>query len=234
MAAGRDVLTAAAGELGNTERPAGSNRTKYGRWYGMDGVPWCMIFVQWCCDRAGLPLPYRTASCSALLGWYRKNRPEAIPETPRPGDIVIYTFGHTGILERDGGDTVTVIEGNTSPGETGSQDNGGGVYRRVRGKKLVRAYIRPGREEEKEERMDQETFGKLWKALREEMSASAAGGWSQEARAWAVEAGLVRGSGTLPDGSSDYRWGDLLTREEMAVLLYRFARLTGRPAAEQR
>jgi len=47
------VLSIARGELGNTEVPAGSNRTKYGKWYGMNGQPWCMMFVQWCFAQAG-------------------------------------------------------------------------------------------------------------------------------------------------------------------------------------
>ena len=41
------VLAVARGELGNTESPAGSNRTKYGKWFGLDGYAWCMMFVMW-------------------------------------------------------------------------------------------------------------------------------------------------------------------------------------------
>ena len=41
-----EVLKLAAGELGYTESPANSNRTKYGKWFGFDGQPWCMMFVQ--------------------------------------------------------------------------------------------------------------------------------------------------------------------------------------------
>ena len=33
------VIEIARGELGQTENPAGSNLTKYGFWYGVDGVP---------------------------------------------------------------------------------------------------------------------------------------------------------------------------------------------------
>ena len=75
--------------------------------------------------------------------------------------------------------------------------------------------------------MDKESFARLWRELRRDLSDAPAGDWSREARAWAVESGLVQGSGTLPDGGTDYRWGDLLTREEMAALLYRLVRLTG-------
>lgn len=139
----RDPLAVARGELGNTESPAGSNRTKYGAWMGMDGQAWCMSFVQWCFAQAGRPLPHKTASCGELLQWYRKYQPERIVTAPRPRDVIIYTFGHTGIVESPGKGVVTAIEGNTSPGDKGSQDNGGGVFRRTRKETLVKAYIRP-------------------------------------------------------------------------------------------
>jgi hypothetical protein len=42
-----------------------------------------------------------------------------------------------------------------------------------------------------------------------------------------VQAGIIQGSDPLPDGSPNYMWEDLLTREQMAVLLYRFAKLAG-------
>jgi len=62
-----DVLAIARGELGYTESPQGSNKNKYGRWYGLGGEPWCMMFVQWCCAQAGVNLPARTASCGAMM-----------------------------------------------------------------------------------------------------------------------------------------------------------------------
>ena len=138
-----DVLAAAAGELGNRESPINSNRTRYGEWFGLNGKPWCMIFVQWCFNQAGRTLPYKTASCSGLLSWYRKYQPERIVTTPQPRDIAIYKFGHTGIIESAAPATITAIEGNTSAGEAGSQSNGGGVFRRTRNRALVAAYIRP-------------------------------------------------------------------------------------------
>ena len=38
-AAMADVLNIACGQLGVTASPAGSNRTKYGKWMGLDGQP---------------------------------------------------------------------------------------------------------------------------------------------------------------------------------------------------
>ena len=225
-----DVLKIAAGELGTTESPAGSNRTKYGRWMSLDGQPWCMSFVQWCFAQAGTPLPYRTGSCSALLDWFRKHRPEAVfVSGPQPGDVAIFTFGHTGIVEKALPGAVLCIEGNTSPGAAGSQDNGGGVYRRQRNLCLVRAFIRPY--EKKEEYMDQTQFNQMFKtamdAYRKELRDNDCGQWSREAREWAVASGLFAGSGTAPDGTPNYMWEDLLTREQVAQLFYRFAHAYG-------
>ena len=223
----RDVLEIARGELGNTESPAGSNRTKYGKWMKLDGQPWCMSFVQWCYAQAGRPLPFRTGSCSALLNWCREHQPESIVSEPQPRDIIIYNFGHTGLVESSFGSTVTAIEGNTSAGDSGSQDNGGGVFRRTRRKSLVKAYIRPFKEEE----MDQEKFNQMFKTAldnyRKDLRDNDASSHSKEARAWAIARGIIKGGGKLPDGTDNYMWEDLLTREQMVTLLYRWALIMG-------
>ena len=182
-------LDVARGELGNTENPAGSNRTKYGAWMGMDGQPWCMSFVQWCFDQAGRPLPYRTASCGELLRWYQKYQPECIVTAPRPRDIVIYTFGHTGILESAAASAVTAIEGNTSPGEAGSQDNGGGVYRRTRSMTLVKAFIRPFDKYEE----DIMTGKEIYDALNDYLKTQPVPSWAKAELEEAVRLGITDG-----------------------------------------
>ena len=196
----KDLLEVAKGELGNTESPAGSNRTKYGKWMGLDGQPWCMSFVQWCCAQAENQLPYRTGSCSALLDWYRAHQPDRIIQDPQPGDIIIYNFGHTGIVERAAAGTVTAIEGNTSPGSTGSQDNGGGVYRRTRNKTLVKAYIRPFEEDEDmdinkmiEQMTDKQAYELLEKAQRHAATLPAPD-WAAKELAEAKVMGITDGS----------------------------------------
>ncbi len=228
----RDPLQIAAGEIGVVESPSGSNRTRYGEWYGLDGQPWCMMFVQWCFDQAGYTLPHRSASCSELLSWYKMYQPERVTAQPKPRDIVIYNFGHTGIVEKVNAATITAIEGNTSPNSAGSQDNGGGVYRRERSKSLVRAYIRPFITYAfEEETMDQATFNKMFRnamdSYRKELRDNDCGSWSQDAREFAISSGLFAGSGTAPDGQPNYMWEDLLTREQVAQLFYRFAQRNG-------
>ncbi len=144
-----EILTIADGEVGELETPKNSNNIKYNTWYYKYEVegsayPWCMVFVQWVFTESGYVLPYRTASCSGLLNWYKENDPTCIVKTPQRGDIVIYNFGHTGIVESVcDNDTIIVIEGNTSGGSDGSQSEGDGVYRRTRSTSLVTSYIRP-------------------------------------------------------------------------------------------
>ena len=48
--AGRRALAEALRHVGVRESPPGSNRTMFGRWFGVDGVPWCAIFVSYCFD----------------------------------------------------------------------------------------------------------------------------------------------------------------------------------------
>ena len=230
-----DVLTIAARELGTTESPANSNKVRYNTWFyggevSGDAYPWCMAFVQWAFAQVGKPLPYKTASCSGLLNWYHKNKPECIVSDPKPGDIIIYNFSHTGIVESAGTGTITAIEGNTSAGDSGSQSNGGGVFRRTRKKSLVEAYIRPFGEEEEDD-MTQDKFNEMFNAAMQEyrnkLRDNDSGDWSEDARAFAISSGLFAGSGTTPDGQPNFMWEDLLTREQCAQLFYRFAQRNG-------
>ena len=131
-------------DIGYTETPV--NKTKYGEWYGWNGVAWCVQCVQYWFAMAGHELPFKTASSSALANYYKNNEPDKVVKDPKPNDIVYFNIGsgHTAIIEKDNGNgTVTTREGNTSPGNGGSQDNGGGVYRRIRSKSLIKTLMRP-------------------------------------------------------------------------------------------
>lgn len=106
------ILAQAAAEVGYKE--SGTNYTKYGAWYGLDGQAWCMMFVQWVFHVCGMDLPYRSASCANTLSWWKKNKPGSVYSTPAVGDIVIYD-GHTGIVETvTSATTFETIEGNYS------------------------------------------------------------------------------------------------------------------------
>lgn len=129
-------LEVAQGEIGTTEYPANSNHTKYGEWYGLDYNPWCAMFVSWCADQAGvIDKTGKFAYCPSWVNWAKENGLWLDrEEKPQPGDIVFFSNGseacHVGIVERrNGSESVTTIEGNTS---TSSNDNGGAVMRRTR------------------------------------------------------------------------------------------------------
>ena len=239
MASINELLAIAAKQIGITEFPKNSNKVKYNTWYygrevsGGD-YPWCMAFVQWCHNEAQMKLPYKTASCSALLNWYKQHHPECVIIKPQPGDVVIYDFGHTGIVESAAVGKITAIEGNTSAGSSGSQDNGGGVYRRTRSTSCVRAFIRPimaMQTTEEDEDMTQDKFNQMFKtameAHRKELRDNDSGTWSAEARQWAVDNGLIVGNGTTPDGSPNFMWEDQMTREQFVTVLYRLAQKNG-------
>ncbi|MEY8386198.1 CHAP domain-containing protein [Oscillospiraceae bacterium 38-13] len=205
-----DVLIIAQQELGTEEAPPSSNRVKYNTWYyGREvsgkAYPWCMVFVQWCFAQAGLELPLKTASCSALLDWFTKNRPDQVSALPLPGDIVIYEFGHTGIVESAGSGVITAIEGNTSPGSSGSQTNGGMVARRTRSASLAKKYIRPDYGKE-ETQMDNTPSPAHWEGVE-----------------WAQKNGIITGN-----EMGDLHLTDPITRQQACTMLYRLAKLMGK------
>lgn len=140
-----EILRIAAGEIGVEESPKNSNKTKYGKWANYNGVPWCGLFVSWCYEKAGSPLPkigFRFngfAGCQTAVAYFRKHK--KIVTDPQPGDIVFYDWNkdgrhdHTGIFEAwIDKDTFTAIEGNTA---VGNDSNGGKVMRRNRNKSVA-------------------------------------------------------------------------------------------------
>ena len=139
------VLAAAKADLGYTESPPNSNRTKFGEWYGINGVPWCVMALAYWFDRAGEAAAFfgggKTASCGKLLRWYAGQGLTVPKEKVQKGDIAMLNFRggaspeHCGLVyEVSGGGNVRIytIEGNTTPGAEGSQDNGGCVAMKTR------------------------------------------------------------------------------------------------------
>jgi hypothetical protein len=143
-------LNAARSELGYTESPSGSNRTKFAAEAGhANGQPWCATFLVAIARRVGLRLPSESAYTPAMANGFRSAG--RWHSSPAPGDLAFFDFPgdskariqHVGIVESSTATTVTSIEGNTAPGTAGSQDNGGGVWRRTRPRSHVVGYGRP-------------------------------------------------------------------------------------------
>lgn len=78
---------------------------------------------------------------------------------------------------------------------------------------------------EEDEEMDVERFKELWREMRRELQDNDASGYSAEARRWAVENGIVQGG----DGADfNGMWEDLMTREQLVTVLFRYAQRMGR------
>jgi len=138
------IIEIAEKEIGYKENPNNSNKTKYGKWFGFDGVAWCAIFVSWVYYKAGFPLgnigfKKGFAGCQTAVAHFKKTKQTTT--TPVSGDIVFFDwngdgrFDHTGIFVKDiNGLKFETIEGNTS---LTNQSNGGEVMRRKRNYKNV-------------------------------------------------------------------------------------------------
>lgn len=136
-------LKKAQKEIGYRESPSNSNQNKYGSWYGMNGVPWCAIFVTWADQMGGDPTPsFHKSSYYSYVPYIVSDaragrRGLTVTSAPRPGDPVCYDWAwdgehdHIGLFEGWTGVSgeFTAIEGNTS---TSDQSNGGQVMRRTR------------------------------------------------------------------------------------------------------
>lgn len=130
----KDAVKLAKSKVGTIETPV--NIQEFGKWYGMNGVPWCAIFVSWCFANSG------SKSFSRRSRWayvpYVLNDAHAarngltITRAPEPGDLVLFDWDsdgvcdHIGIVEKPS--PLVTIEGNTSPTDN---SNGGQVMRRT-------------------------------------------------------------------------------------------------------
>lgn len=120
------------------------------------GTPWCGEWCYWALERAGVKhISYRQASVSIIeadakakvgpfSGWVWPSEWRSVLR----GDLVVL-FGH-GIhvemvrgFKRSNGTVYVITEGgNTSGGNSGSQSNGGGSYKRYRRLSNVRGFAK--------------------------------------------------------------------------------------------
>ena len=71
------IVEVAEKEIGYTENPPNSNKTKYGTWFGLPSLPWCGIFVSWVYAKAGQPLGNigflkGFAGCMTAVNYFKK------------------------------------------------------------------------------------------------------------------------------------------------------------------
>ena len=126
----RRMVDIALEQVGYRERNSdgsfgNGNVTKFGAWYGMDGQPWCAMFVSWAADQAGMldnTVP-KHASTSRGVTAYRERGLYAARQSgylPREGDTIFFqsakgAIKHVGIVVGFDPQTqrVYTVEGNT-------------------------------------------------------------------------------------------------------------------------
>jgi len=147
------VIEVALAEVGTLEHPV--NKTKYGKWYGLDGQPWCAMFVSWCFAEANATnliaqSPKGYAGCESFEAWAKAKGLTVPVAQVQAGDILLFDFSHANKSEHTGialgynknTHLIDTVEGNTSGGN-GSQSNGDGVYLKHRAPTTVRLVVRP-------------------------------------------------------------------------------------------
>lgn len=213
MATAKEILAVARGELGYKESPAGSNRTKYGAWFGLNGQPWCMMFIQWVFTQADAEslLAARTASCGAFMR-AAQSAGRWVTSGYQPGDIVIMDFpgnkfrtDHCGIVVTALTDGVRTIEGNTG---VGNDSNGGEVMERTRPLSVIIGAYRPHYAEETVEKEDKPMTYKYLKDVPEKFRPTID---------QLMTAGIIQGDGSDPTGNGDVI---NLTHEQVRTLVF--------------
>lgn len=210
------VIKTAISQLGYTESPPGSNRVKYWDEYGLtwQGQPWCVCFLWWCFMKADESMAFfagaKTSSCGVLWRWYKEQGQTVPVDEVQPADLVFYNFHggtqpeHVGLAESVTPrpiSQVTSLEGNTSPGLEGSQDNGGCVARKIRYRSQIVGVARPKYKEEVKPVLTDDDYSTHWAVKDIDL---------------AIERGLMKG---YPDGT--FKPDKPITRAELAVVLNR-------------
>lgn len=149
----KEALDIAKSQIGVKETPPNSNNVIYNTWYyghpvSGSAYPWCAVFISWIFRNTNLVM--KTASSSSMYTSF-KNKGQIFSK-PKVGDIVFFKFDkslsciaqHVGIVaEVLSNGKIKSIEGNTSSGNSGSQDNGGMVALRTRSASQIVGYGRP-------------------------------------------------------------------------------------------
>ena len=150
------IIDNAKSFIGVVENPPNSNnvifnKNYYGRPVNGLSYPWCVTFLWDVFRLSGASVLFyggkKTAYCSSLEKWGRRDGLIVSEDKGDVGDIVLFDFNnkgiatHVGIIEKKNSDgSYTTIEGNTG---LSSNENGGAVMRRIRNKSVIRCIIRP-------------------------------------------------------------------------------------------
>ena len=138
-----DIIAQALAEVGYIEGK--NNDNAFGREYGWNNVPWCVIFIWHLFHAKNADNLFfgggKTALCSDLANFHRSQR--VSKQDISAGDIVFFNFSggkslqHVGICVGRDRNVIYTVEGNTSGAR------GEGVYKKERDLKHVVFAYRP-------------------------------------------------------------------------------------------
>lgn len=95
-------------------------------------------------------------------------------------------------------------------------------------KPLIQAAMNGTYQSQEDDDMDVKRFRELWLEMRQQLQDNDSSNYSAQAREWAIANGIIEGSGTLPDGTPNYMWEDVPSREQLITVMYRFAQMMGK------
>jgi hypothetical protein len=145
----------AMAELVNAVRVREKTGKNDGEWVGAilgavelgQGYPWCAAAVEFCCDVAKLSEGPSDRASAAVVNWRNWAKSEGrIRTDPKRGYLCYWVndngTGHIGFVAGTvHPNKVRSLEGNTSPGDSGSQRDGQGAYERRRNKSVWDGFI---------------------------------------------------------------------------------------------
>ncbi|PRX95567.1 hypothetical protein [Allonocardiopsis opalescens] len=122
-----DVVRLAAASVGRyPEVPGGSNRNAITSWFGMNGAPWCAMFISWLFAQAGASGSLGRAARTAWTGDYYTSGMRQVPESARqPGDVAVYGTRHVNLVTGPS----SRIGGNEGDNVRISNRRGGAIFR---------------------------------------------------------------------------------------------------------
>lgn len=148
----------ALAQRGTVESPPFSNSgPKIDTWsrasIGITAISWCQCFAN-AVLVAGGGAQLKSAYTPAVVEWARRGLHglKLVPiSQAQPGDFLYFKWpgvsrdfcDHVGVVTAIVNGAPVTAEGNTSPGNAGSQNNGGGVYLRTRPRAYMVACVRP-------------------------------------------------------------------------------------------
>lgn len=146
----KKILKILEAEVGYVEGK--NNDNKYGKDYGWNNVAYCVIFMWWAFKEAGASDYFcggtKQASCTKVKEWAQAHNCW-VTKDYKPGDLLLFNFNgkntpkHIGFLVEVKNGVYYTIEGNTSPNNSGSQENGDGVWNKQRKLSSIVGAYRP-------------------------------------------------------------------------------------------